>query len=138
MKNKTLYKIFHITTILVILSSCILWILKEFYQVETPYGIRPHPWTSFWIHFHVLTVPVLTLLLGVMILEHSIKKLKDSFKKKSGITLIVTSLIMIFSGYLIQILVDLNHRNFATNLHLVISVIWITFYIRHGYFQKRL
>ena len=137
MKNKNLYKLFHVTTIFIVLTSLVLWTLKEFYQVETPYGIRPHPWTSFWIHLHVITVPLLAMLLGVMIFDHGIKRLKDNLKKKSGVILIVSSLIMIFSGYCIQILVDPNNRSFVVNLHLVVSVIWILFYIRHSFFQRK-
>lgn len=136
MKSQQLYKLFNISYGVLLISSLMLWFYKVFKTIETPYGVRPHSLTSSLTHLHVILVPLITIILGVFLLDHSFKQLKKRKKLYSGLAMVTFTLLMIVTGYIGQIMIDRSAREQILNLHIWVSVLWSATYFVHKFFQK--
>ena len=121
---------------LVTIQGIVYFIFKEFFQKQTDFGLRPHDFTSSLLHMHILFVPALVFLFGYLYKVHIYKKLKSKKKKISGFISMAFFVLMIFSGYLLQMGFSLDSSRFIGYLHVLISVIWFAFCIYHAGFRR--
>jgi uncharacterized membrane protein len=130
-KNEKKY--FLLSNLLITSVGIVYFIYKYFMVLETEYGVRPHSSTSFWLHFHIVTVPVLVLGVGYLLPIHILPKLKrgNSTRKVSGVFLISTFLVMVVSGYLLQLGLSSEFNRVTGWLHSIISGIWISIILWH-------
>lgn len=132
MKNKTLYRYTHIITFLTIIHGLFFYIIKGYFQIETDYGIRPHPYQAHAQAIHIVLSPLWIFIFGVLFKDHILEKLKNSkFKKLSGVSSVVFSLLMVLSGYLVQIIYEPSLKEIVVNTHLVTSSLFSVFYFIH-------
>lgn len=128
-------RLFSYSNLLVSFVGIIYFIYKYFFKVQTDFGIRPNPATSFWLHFHIVTVPVIVFLVGYLYKLHIYPKLKrnNSKRKKSGIILIFLFILMTLSGYLLQLAFDINDS--IGIIHIIASFLWFFGYLWHFRFR---
>ncbi len=125
--------IVHISTILVGVSGLIYGVMRYLMNPVNSFSVVNHPWQPSIQHFHVLVAPAIVFAFGLIWKHH----VYDNYKKKrasgrrSGISMILTMVPMILSGYLIQVSVIEFWRNFWIVIHCVTSMLWLTGYLSH-------
>ena len=126
-------RLFVTTNIIISIQGIIYFYFKYFMQSETPFGARPHGFTSTMLHLHILLVPFLIIGLGYLLSIHILPKLKlkKSSRRKSGIALLITLILSILSGYLLQMGFELKTSQMIGWLHIGISFIWILLFTWH-------
>ena len=131
--TKTEKKYFIFTNLFISIIGIVYFVYKYFMALETEYGVRPHQSTSFWLHFHIVTVPLVILGVGYLLPIHILPKLakEKSPRKVSGIFLISTFIIMVISGYLLQMGFSSEFNNTTGWVHSVISGVWISILLWH-------
>ena len=124
---------FHLTSFILFISGIVYLVYKYFLKIDTDFGVRPHPNTSFLLHLHIILVPFLTFIFGYFFHLHVLPKIKSSIKhrKISGYSVLLTMIIMIFSGYLIQLGFTKKTTEIISLIHIVISIFWFLMYLRH-------
>lgn len=119
------YKFIHLSAYLTIVHGFIYGLYKYAFQLETEYGVRPHPQQEFWQASHIILSPIFIFGLGLLWKDHIIKMFKHSAaKRKSGIGLSIFALVMCISGYLVQTIYQ-----YKSELGLIHSVLAGTFTI---------
>jgi len=115
------------------ITGIIYYLVKNFFQVQGEWGVESHPFEVHLQHFHILSVPILLVAISMIFKDHVLKKIisKSRLMKKSGISLLVLAIIMIFSGYGIQVAMSTIVRNAMINIHLVSSLAWIVVFLYH-------
>lgn len=126
-------RIFLSCNILISLIGVIYFIFKYFFQVETSFGLRPHSLTSSLLHLHIISVPLLVLIVGYIAGIHIAPKLRSKklSRRTSGLTLIISFLFMVITGYLLQVGFDPEVNDFISIIHLVISALWLLATVWH-------
>jgi uncharacterized membrane protein len=124
-------RVFTLSNLAISLIGILYLIYKYFFVVDTDYGERPHQFTSDLLHLHIITVPLLVLLVGYLYSEHIYPKLKSkkNKRKKSGILIIATFIAMSLSGYVLQV----STEGLSTTgiIHSAVSVVWIVATLWH-------
>ena len=129
----------HVAHLLVAGTGLVYGVLKYFFIIEGEYGPEPHAAQGWWQHAHVITAPLLALLLGAFLRAHAwpLWKKKIQEGRKSGIGLMGFILPMVFSGYLIQIAMSDLWRTIFVWIHVVVSCLWVVAYAVHYWVHKR-
>ncbi len=124
-------RIFTLSNLLVSIIGLVYFIYKYFFKNETEFGLRPHEYTSTFLHLHIITVPILLICFGYLLSKHIIPKLTkgNSQRKLSGISLLVLFFLMTLSGYLLQMAFE--NTQYVEISHLGFSFIWIFIYLWH-------
>ncbi|MBD66312.1 MAG: hypothetical protein CME62_13965 [Halobacteriovoraceae bacterium] len=117
-------KYFLLLSFTIFIQGLIYFIFKEFFQIETTFGPRPHALTSSLLHIHILIVPLMVFALGYLFKVHILEKLKRKKRRKSGITGLILFLLMILSGYLLQMGLELQTTRVIAIFHITVSVLW--------------
>lgn len=127
------FRLMHLANGLVAITGIGYGVIKYFFVVEGAYGPEPHASLGTWQHAHVITAPLLALLLGAFWKAHAQSLLRKNIKegRRSGLGLLWFVLPMVFSGYLIQIAMTDVWRNIFIWIHVVVSVLWIAAYAIH-------
>ncbi|MCA8977742.1 MAG: hypothetical protein KDC98_23660 [Planctomycetes bacterium] len=94
---------------------------------DDPMDIVNHPWQPAVLHWHVLAAPLWLFALGVLWQSHVWPKLRSAARarRRTGITLLASSLPMAMSGYLLQTSVDPWWRQLWVVLHVATSICWL-------------
>ncbi len=127
--------------ILINLVVSIIGILYFFYdfflKVETPFGLRPHPQTSSLLHLHIITVPLLLIMFGILWKGHIYSKLKSDHKerKRSGVAILILFSLMCLSGYMLQLALGVSIDQNLGLFHTALSLCWLIFSLWHCRFK---
>lgn len=126
-------KLLNYSQYFVLVTSIIYFAIKYFFQVEGEWGIESHPLEKTFQHIHILTVPVLFFAVAAIFKTHIWKKIRTNFQKlrKTGILMLISFFLMVFSGYGIQVAMNEALRKYLIWLHLGISLLWSVLYIYH-------
>jgi len=91
------------------------------------FAVVNHPWQPTVQHLHVITAPLLVLIIGHLLYWHAWTHWKSGFRegRRTGLTLAAGALPMIFSGYLLQTAVDPLWRQIWIAIHVSTSVLWM-------------
>jgi hypothetical protein len=118
-------RVFTYSNLIISIIGVLYLIYKYFFIIETEYGQRPHSLTSDFLHLHIITVPLLVLLVGHMYGKHIYPKLKSqkTKRKKSGVFIMILFVVMTLSGYILQVSVE--SLSLTGIFHSVISVLWL-------------
>lgn len=135
---KNIYKLTHWATYLTIIHGVIYGIYKYFLQVESQYGPRPHPMQDLWQGIHIVLSPLLIFAFGLLWKNHIVLMYQNALiKRRSGIILVVSMIIMIFSGYLVQVVYQEQPQKIVAILHIAISALFSFAYIVHHLLGRR-
>lgn len=128
---------FIFTNLAISIIGLIYFYFDFFLKVKTPFGLRPHPQTSTLLHMHIITVPLLLIMFGVLWKGHIYKKLKVGLKKrkKSGIAILIFFILMCVSGYALQIALGVEIDKNLGLFHTALSVLWLMFSLWHCRFK---
>ncbi|EQC43744.1 hypothetical protein [Bacteriovorax sp. Seq25_V] len=123
----------HLSSYLVIAIGAILYVIKNFFSVEGEWGVEDHFLVKPLLSAHLLTTPLLVFFIGSILHFHILIKLKSGVKKfkVSGLLLVVSFLVMLFSGTSIQVFISEAGRNTAVLIHNISALIWAISYILH-------
>lgn len=123
----------HLSNLLVGGTGLIYAWMLYFLRPEDPYAVVNHAWQPQTQHLHVLVAPLLVFGVGVIWRSHVWAHWKLRVRRgfASGVTLGLTLLPMVASGYLIQTAVDDTWRKIWVGVHLVSSGLWAVGYLAH-------
>lgn len=107
--------------------------LKYFSQVDGEFGPVPHCFQGPLQHVHILAAPIMVFAFGIAVRGHAVGMLKHHVQRgrKTGIALLAVGGLMIFGGYLIQIVTGHLARNAAAWIHGLASALFVLIYIAH-------
>ena len=119
--------------LIVFIEGAVYFYFKYFQLVPTEYGERPHGYTSFLQHTHILFVPSLLVLFGYFLKIHILDKLNSGIKTKrvSGISMLIIFILMSISGYMLQFGYELDISNYIGSLHIITSALWLVILVWH-------
>ena len=123
----------YFTTALATLSGLAYGYLLYFGEIEDEFGPVAHPWTAPLQTTHVLTVPLFVFALGLIWRTHIFQKLVSGARprRRTGIMLLSQTLLMILSGYFLQVCVDVWWRDAWIYTHIVTSLAFIVSFFAH-------
>jgi hypothetical protein len=98
-----------------------------------PYALVNHPWQPQVQHLHILVAPLLVFAAGLIWRRHVWAGWKKGGRDrlKSGVSLALTLVPMVISGYLIQTAVEESWRHAWVIVHLMASGLWLVGYLLH-------
>lgn len=123
----------HLGTLLVGGTGLVYVWMLYFVRPEDPYAVVNHPWQPQTQHLHVLLAPLLVFGAGLIWRRHVWAHWKAKVRKglASGVTLGLTLVPMVTSGYLIQTATDDTWRKVWVWVHLAASALWLAGYLVH-------
>ena len=122
----------HVTTILVTITGLVYAYMHYVMKSNDPFSVVNHPWEPYMMDAHIVVSPFLVLAIGMLVNSHILAKLQSNGKtaRKSGIFLIPLFIIMVLSGYLLQV-ITASWKNIVIILHLVSGTLWSLIYLAH-------
>jgi hypothetical protein len=123
----------HLSTVLVggtgLVYAWMIWFLES----ADPYAVVNHPWQPAVQHLHVWSAPFLVFAAGLIWRAHVWEHWRRGVRarRSSGVSLVLTLVPMVVSGYLIQTAVSGSWRTAWVVVHVTTSVLWLAGYLVH-------
>lgn len=116
-----------------------LW-MKYFVERPDPFAVANHPWQGTTLGLHVLASPPFILIFGLILNSHILKKLGASRlpNRRSGIASLVLFVVMLGSGYLLQVVTDRELMQVLIAAHIGSGALFSLFYAIHLVLSWRL
>lgn len=123
----------HASTVLVGGTGLVYAWMAYLARPQDPYALVNHPLQPQTQHLHVLFAPLLVFAIGLIWQRHVWSHYKKGVRQRrmSGISLLLSTVPMVVSGYLIQTAVDPAWRKAWVVVHLVTSGLWLFGYLAH-------
>lgn len=123
----------HLSTLLVGGTGLVYAWMLYLAEPADPYSVVRHPWQPAVQHLHLLVAPLLVFVSGLIWRRHiwSSWRLGIRARRRSGLSLALSLVPMIVSGYLIQATVEEAWRNVWSWVHLATSLLWLLGYLVH-------
>lgn len=117
----------HLSTLLVGVTGLVYAWMIYLVHPGDPYALVNHPWQPQVQHLHILVAPLLVFAAGLIWRRHIWAGWKKGGRErlKSGVSLGLTLVPMVVSGYLIQTAVEESWRHAWVVVHLVASALWL-------------
>jgi hypothetical protein len=124
---------FNLAALAVAASGFAYFWMKYLVQPEDPFAVVNHPWQSAMLHLHVLASPPFVLVFGVILNSHIMKKLRATRipNRRTGLTSLGTFMLMIGSGYLLQVATSEVWLQALVVLHVASSTVFTLAYGSH-------
>jgi hypothetical protein len=131
--NRTEAWFVHLSTLLVGITGVIYAVMRYLMEPTDPFSVVNHPWQPTLQHLHVLVAPLMVFAVGLIWKKHvsDHRRAGLSTGRRSGLSLVLTMVPMIASGYLIQVTVTDTWRTAWIVIHCTTSGLWITGYPIH-------
>jgi thiamine biosynthesis lipoprotein len=132
----------HISTVALTLTGLAYAWMRYMMKPQDPFSVVNHPLEPQMLSLHILAAPVLVVGLGLILHGHVLFKIASGSRtaRKSGLVLIPTFVVMVLSGYLLQVITS-EFRKTLVAVHLGSGSIWFLFYLGHqiaSFAQRRL
>jgi len=123
----------HASNLLVGGTGVVYGVMQYFMEPTDPFSVVNHPWQPHFQHLHVLLAPFLVFVVGLRWQRHIQPRLRrrDISRYTTGISLVISLIPMVVSGYLIQTTTDPTWRKIWVGVHLVSSGLWVLGYVIH-------
>ena len=123
----------HVATLLVGATGVVYAWMRYLLAPAEPFAVVNHPLQPAVQHLHVWAAPLLVFAAGVIWREHVWKHWRRGIRarRRSGLSLVLTIVPMVASGYLIQTAVSPGWRTAWVAIHLVTSGLWLAAYLVH-------
>lgn len=130
----------HVSTLLVGGTGLVYAWMRYLLEPSDPFAVVNHPFQPTVQHLHVLTAPLLVFGIGIIWREHIWKHYRRGVHtgRRSGVSMLLTSIPMVLSGYLIQTTVTEGWRTAWIVIHVTTSVLWGAGYLSHSVIVDRL
>ena len=131
--NRTEAWFVHLSTLLVGITGVIYAVMRYLMEPTDLFSVVNHPWQPTLQHLHVLVAPVMVFSVGLIWKKHIAGHWRAGLSpgRRSGLSLVLTMVPMIVSGYLIQVTVTDTWRTAWIAIHCTTSGLWITSYLIH-------
>ncbi len=125
---------------LAIASGLAYGFAKYFLSTEGEWGTEPHFLQSHLLHIHIMLVPLLVFVVGMIWAPHIAQHWQRDagHRRTSGLMLVALFSIITFSGYLIQIAMQEETRTISAWVHGGGSLAWLFIYVWHHWFSRRI
>lgn len=123
----------HISTLLVGITGIIYAVMRYLMEPTDPFSVVNHPWQPTLQHLHVLVAPLMVFAVGLIWKKHIAGHWRAGLTtgRRSGLSLVLTMVPMIASGYLIQVTVTDTWRTAWIVIHCITSGLWVAGYLTH-------
>ncbi|HEX9730266.1 MAG TPA: hypothetical protein VGA37_17360 [Gemmatimonadales bacterium] len=110
-----------------------LW-MKYFMETDEPWAVVNHPWQPWLLKAHILTAPLLLLVLGAVLFNHVPYHLREEGRPRllTGLVVLAGAAAMILSGYLVQVLPSERAIEIAALAHIVTSFLFVAALVAHS------
>ena len=124
----------HLSTALVGGTGLVYAWMVYFAHPDDPYAVVNHPWQPHLQHLHVLVAPLLVFAAGLVWKRHIWAGVQSGTgeSRRTGLTLALSFVPMVASGYLLQTAVEPTWRRAWLIVHLTASALWLLGYLAHG------
>lgn len=114
-------------------SGLFLYVLINFFQIETEYGLRSNPIIDEVKLMHNLFNFLFVFSIGLIFTNHILKKFMDKYSKKiiSGYLLSISIIMLLPSGILLLYISDLDLREIFTSIHFYLGIGYIVIQLIH-------
>jgi hypothetical protein len=131
---------FNLVALTVAASGFAYFWMKYLIQTDDPFAVVNHPWQGIMLHLHVLASPPFVLIFGVVLNSHILKKLRGArpSNRKTGLASLATFVLMIVSGYLLQVATSEVWLDRLVLLHVASSTVFTITYGTHLIISYRL
>ena len=123
----------HLSNLLVGGTGVVYGWMRYLAEPADPYAVVNHPLQPLVQHLHILVAPLLVFVAGVIFKYHVWARVRSGFKprRRMGLTLALTLVPMVVSGYLLQTTGDPEWNYIWVWVHVTTSVLWILGYGIH-------
>ena len=123
----------HLSNLLVIGTGLFYAWARYLAEPVDPFAVA-HPLQATFQHLHVLVAPLLVFGAGLVWRDHVWKHYEQGVKtsRRSGVSMLLTIVPMVASGYLIQTTVTEGWRTAWIAVHLATSAVWLLGYAAHA------
>jgi hypothetical protein len=123
----------HLSGLLVAGTGLVYGWMRYFAAPSDPYAVVNHPWQPLFQHLHILVAPLLVFAAGFIWREHVWKHWRIGVRgrRRSGLSMMLTVVPMVVSGYLIQTAVAPAWRTAWVVVHVAASLLWMAAYAGH-------
>lgn len=121
-----------------LLTGTVLFALEAFFEVQTAYGIQPHPARGLWLDLHLVSLPFMFISLGGLTFTHILPELKRKqgmAKRYTGIILTALFTISVISGQGIQI--HFMPRELMETIHWISSFAVVGVLVPHILYSRK-
>ena len=124
---------FNLLALVVAVTGFVYLWMQYFQQSADPFSVVNHPWQPAMLGLHVVASPALTLMFGVILNSHIMKKLRATRlpNRRSGYASLVTFAVMIVSGYLLQISSSEQWLQALVVVHIASGAVFSVAYASH-------
>jgi hypothetical protein len=123
----------HAANLLVCATGLVWFVMRHLMEPADEFALQNHPLEDEFQAAHVLTAPLLLVMLGVVWAVHARVLLANGTRarRRSGLALLFLAVPMAASGYLLQVAVDGTWRDAWVLVHLATSAAWIAAFLVH-------
>lgn len=123
----------HLSNVLVGGTGVVYAWMRYLAEPEDPFAVVNHPLQPLFQHLHILVAPLLVFGAGMIFKHHVWARVVSGFKprRRMGLTLGLTLVPMVVSGYLLQTTGDPLWNNIWVWVHVTTSVLWVLGYGIH-------
>jgi hypothetical protein len=107
--------------------------MKYFMTSPDPYAVVHHPWQPFVLKLHIVSAPVLVFAVGLVFTRHIWKQWRSGLAagRASGLSIVLTVVPMVLSGYLIQTVTQENWLFWLVAVHLTTGAAYLVGFTTH-------
>lgn len=123
----------HVSNVLVGGTGVVYAWMRYLAEPEDPFAVVNHPLQPLVQHLHILVAPLLVFVAGVIFKNHVWSRVVSGFKprRRMGLTLGLTLVPMVVSGYLLQTTGDPAWNTIWVWVHVTTSALWVLGYALH-------
>lgn len=123
----------HVSVALATVTGIVYAWMKHFVESDDPFAVVNHPWQPTLLHLHVVGVPLLVFGIGWIASNHIAPKYqsKTRIARRSGIIMMLIAGVMVFSGYLLQVLTGEAALQWSVVIHWISSGLFVVGYLVH-------
>ena len=130
--NRIQKLVLHGANLTVVATGLVYGWMRYFAKPADEWAIVNHPWQPHFQHLHVLAAPILVFAVGLIWGAHVVGKLRNGGGNRvAGVGLAIVFAPMVATGYLIQVSVDPEWRQYWTWIHVSSSLLWIAVFVVH-------
>jgi len=133
--------LFNLSTLAVSVTGILYFWMKYLLETDDPFSLVNHPWQIRMMDLHILSSPVLLLVVGIIFESHIASNLRNGKyfgNRRSGVAVLLTFPVMVFSGYLLQVFSDPWLLRISLYLHLGTGGLFAMSYLVHQVISVRI
>jgi hypothetical protein len=124
--------VLHGANLSVVATGLVYGWMRYLAEPADEWAIVNHPWQPLLQHLHVLAAPILIFAVGLIWGAHVVGKLRNGGGNRvAGVGLAIVFAPMAATGYLLQVSVDPEWRQYWTWLHVSSSLVWVAVFVVH-------